>query len=243
MTEPAKPLDALGQAQASWVERAADRSPSVQRSRSRSVKRAQQLVEAARRLVLQKGSSFTTQELVKEAGIAVQTFYKYFEGKDQVLLAVFEELITEACAGLEAGGRDLPDPVSRLSYYIHSIVLGINSNGGDGGPRFITSEHWRLHQLYPDELAHATGGFARLLLPEIRAAQDSGALRPANPEFDAWLISQLVISVFHHYEYATHTESAELIGDRIWAFCFAALGGRAVDATAAPSRRVVRRRS
>ncbi|HWA65394.1 MAG TPA: TetR/AcrR family transcriptional regulator [Mycobacteriales bacterium] len=239
MTEPLEPLEATS---ASWVERAADRSPSVQRSRTRSVKRAQQLVEAAKRLVLEKGSAFTTQELVKEAGIAVQTFYKYFEGKDQVLLAVFEELISEACAGLETAARELPDPVSRLRFYIRSIVLAINDRG-DGGPRFITSEHWRLHQLYPAELARATGGFARLLLPEIRAAQETGALRPANAEYDAWLIQQLVISVFHHYEYASHPESAETIGDRLWDFCFAALGGRADGAAPVSSRRSVRRRS
>lgn len=238
MTEPVEPLEAV---QASWVERAADRSPSVQRSRSRSVQRAQQLVDAAHRLVLEKGSAFTTQELVKEAGIAVQTFYKYFEGKDQVLLAVLEELISEACAGLEAAASELSDPVSRLRFYVRSIVASISSGPGDGRPRFITSEHWRLHQLYPDELARATGGFAQLLLPEIRAAQASGALRPANPEYDAWLIQQLVISVFHYYEYASHTESNEMIGDRLWEFCFAALGGQA-EGPVASNRRGAKRR-
>jgi AcrR family transcriptional regulator len=216
MTEPAR---------ASWVERAADRSPSVQRSRSRSVKRAEQLVAAARRLVEQKGSAFTTQELVKEAGIAVQTFYKYFEGKDQVLLAVFEELISETCADLERAARDLSDPVARLKFYIQSIASGIRASG-DGRPRFITSEHWRLHQLYPEQLAEATSGFARLLLPEVQAAAAAGALQPSNPAYDSWLIQQLIIAVFHFYEYAAHEESADVIGERLWDFCFAALGGQ-----------------
>src|SRR5437763_1376439 len=84
----------------SWATRAADRSPTVQRSRTRSVQRAKQIVAAARRLVDVKGGDFTTHELVKEAGVAVQTFYKHFSGKDQVLLAVIEDVIAETVAGL-----------------------------------------------------------------------------------------------------------------------------------------------
>ncbi|HWC36573.1 MAG TPA: TetR/AcrR family transcriptional regulator [Mycobacteriales bacterium] len=228
-------------ATASWVERAAERSPSVQRSRTRSVQRAHQIVEAARRLAETKGSDFTTHELVKESGIAIKTFYKHFEGKDQVLLAVLEELISEACDTLEESGRTLPDPIARLKFYITSIVSTISAGPSDGRPRFITSEHWRLHQIYPAELAQATGGFTRLLLPEVRAATEAGLLRPANPDYDAWLITQLIIVVFHHYEYAPHTESAKVIGDRLWAFCYAALGGPAAEAASPAPRKSARR--
>ena len=54
-----------------WAERAAERSPVVQRSRDRGVEQAKSIVAAARRLVESKGPSFTTQELIKEAGIAL----------------------------------------------------------------------------------------------------------------------------------------------------------------------------
>ena len=40
----------------------------VQRSRSRGMQQAKVIVEAARRLIVAKGSGFTTQELAKEAG-------------------------------------------------------------------------------------------------------------------------------------------------------------------------------
>ena len=80
---------------ATWAERAADRSPVVHRSRARSIEQAKSMVDAARRLIAQKGERFTTQELVKEAGVALQTFYRHFEGKDQLLLAVLEESIAE----------------------------------------------------------------------------------------------------------------------------------------------------
>lgn len=211
---------------ASWAQRAADRSPSVQRSRARSLQRAQQIVEAARRLVEVNGSDFTTQDLVKEAGIAVQTFYKHFPGKDQVLLAVIEDMVAETCAALAQEARGLPDPVARIRFYVTSIIRGIAAFGeGDARPRFITTEHWRLHRLYPEELARANRPFTDLLLPEITAAAKAGTLTPVDPEYDAWLITRLVISVFHHYEYATPEESPEQIAERLWSFCFRALGG------------------
>ena len=90
-----------------WAERAADRSPAgaaVAARRGRSSRRTL-IVAAARRLIAERGERFTTQELVKEAGVALQTFYRIFGGKDQLLLAVFEDLIAESCAEYEAGGR------------------------------------------------------------------------------------------------------------------------------------------
>ena len=96
-----------------WAERAADRSPAVQRSRARQMEQATLIVDAARRLIAERGERFTTQELVKEAGVALQTFYRIFAGKDQLLLAVFENLIAESCVrvrGSGAGAARIPWP-------------------------------------------------------------------------------------------------------------------------------------
>jgi AcrR family transcriptional regulator len=71
----------------------------VQRSRTRGVEQARSIVQAARRLIEVKGPAFTTHELVREAGIALQTFYRYFPGKDHLLLAVIEDIIDESCRG------------------------------------------------------------------------------------------------------------------------------------------------
>ena len=62
-----------------WAERAADRSPVVQRSKEQERRAGHgRSLRRPRRLIETKGPSFTTQELIKEAGIALQTFYRYF---------------------------------------------------------------------------------------------------------------------------------------------------------------------
>lgn len=209
----------------SWAERAADRSPIVQRSRSRGVQQAKAIVEAARRLIEVKGSSFTTQELVKEAGVALQTFYRYFAGKDQLLLAVMEDILAESTADYERQASRLRSPVERLRFYVTTVAGGVDTRDHAAGARFITAEHWRLHRLYPDELAHAIRPFTDLVHREIETAIEAGLLRPPHPEYDAWLITQLVMAVYHHYAFASSDESSEEIGERVWAFCLGALGG------------------
>jgi TetR/AcrR family transcriptional regulator len=206
-----------------WADRLADRSPSVQRSRDRSVKQAQVLVEAARRLVLESGDNFTTKELVNEAGVALQTFYRYFASKDELMLAVLEDLVLEACEAFHGNLADLDDPVDRLRSYVTSVFALLDDPLSRSGARFVASEHWRLAQTLPDEVTAAIKPFADLLQDEIAAGSRSGELRSTDPEQDAALISQLVLSVFHQHSFA-QTQDPEL-ADRVWSFCLHGLGG------------------
>jgi hypothetical protein len=75
-------------------------------------------------------------------------------------------------------------------------------------------------------LAMATKPFTDLVLREVKAATEAGALSPSDPESSAWLINQLVTAVFHHYAFAPDDGSREGMGERVWLFCLAALGGQ-----------------
>lgn len=210
----------------SWVERAVDRSPVVQRSRSRGMEQASLIVQAAQRLIAIKGSSFTTQELVREAGVALQTFYRYFGSKDQLLLAVFEDMISDFCTALRGHVNAIENPIERLRYCVTVAVQQPASTGAEvAGPRFITSEHWRLQQQYPEEIAVAIRPFSDLLVEEIGLAVDAGLLHTAHPERDAWHVTQLVMAVFHHYAFAEVDDAREDVAERLWSFCLAGLGG------------------
>src|SRR5690349_20912723 len=71
------------------------------------------IVAAAHRLITAKGD-FTTQELIKEAGVALKTFYRYFVSKDQLLVEVLADLIEANALSLEAQARQLAGPVEQL---------------------------------------------------------------------------------------------------------------------------------
>jgi len=202
-----------------------DRAPIVQRSRVRSARQQKAIVDAARRLVELKGGGFTTQELIAEAGIALQTFYRYFAGKDELLLAVFEDLLGESAVLLEEQARDIDDPAARLRFYVTWMLRSVVPRQ-DGGPaQFVTSEHWRLHQMFPDDVARITQPITALFERELRAATEQGRLHSSDPARDAWFTMRLVMSVFHHYAYVTTDEHVATVADDLWAFCLAAYHG------------------
>ena len=208
----------------SWEKRAADRSPSVQRSRMRTITQAKVMLDAALRLIRVKGDEFTTQELVKEAGVALQTFYRYFSSKDELLLAVIAYSLTEACERWAEAASPMPDPLVRPRFYVTSTLDALDAEDvTDAMPRFVVSTHWRLHRIFPEELADAEKPVAGLLLTEINACVDEGLLHPANPEWAAWFIAELVRTVYHDYVYAS--KPADEMKDQLWQFCLMALGG------------------
>jgi TetR/AcrR family transcriptional regulator len=208
-----------------WAERAADRSPTLQRSRARQIEQAKVIVDAARRLIAERGERFTTQELVKEAGVALQTFYRLFAGKDQLLLAVFEDMIAESCAEYEEAARELPDPVARLRYYITASLQSVANGDLAIGPRFVTAEHWRLYQLFPTEMSGATQPFTDLVARQLELAAAGGLSTTTDPQRDAWFVTKLVMAVFHDYAFADPPPDTRVIGDDLWSFCSRALGG------------------
>jgi AcrR family transcriptional regulator len=92
-------------------------------------------------------------------------------------------------------------------------------------PRFITSEHWRLQQEYPEEISVAISSFTDLVAEEIENAVRVGALQSADPRADAWHITQLVLAVFHHYAFTEAERSEDEVAERLWRFCLSGLGG------------------
>jgi AcrR family transcriptional regulator len=211
----------------------------ARRNGTRGPANTEALLAAAHRLVLERGENFTTQDLIKEADVALQTFYRHFGSKDQILIAVLSDLIRGHCETLAARGAALDGPVERLHFYVTDTLNVMVGNPGASGARFMTSQHWRLHQEYPEALAEATKPFADLVQAELEVALAAGVLTPRDPERDAWLINKLVMAVFHHYAFVDDDAGVATIAEEVWEFCLAAVGG-APRARVSSSRRPVR---
>ncbi|MBL7502439.1 TetR/AcrR family transcriptional regulator [Frankia sp. CNm7] len=207
-----------------WAERVVDRSLVLHRTRSRSIQQTKIIVDAAKRLIVGQGGNFTTHLLVKEAGVSMKTFYLHFAGKDQLLVAVVEDLITEAAMRYEEAARDLPDPVARLRHHVMAVQSSLAPDADDLAiARFVASEHWRLRQLLPEEMMYANRPYVELLAREIRAAQEAGMLPVADVDRDAKMIARIVMSAFHHYAFPAPEDPEEGMDEYLWEFCLGAL--------------------
>jgi AcrR family transcriptional regulator len=231
-----------------WAERAVDRSPAVQASRERGLHHATLIVETASRLISSKGSEFTTQELVKSAGVSLQTFYRYFPSKDQLILAVIERLTEEGCDEHETALAAVDDPLERLHYYIRVTLASVFDDDRRGVVRFMATEYWRLERLCPEDLDRAVSRYYAMIQREIEAAALAGLVASRDPQDDAWLICGLVRAAYHSYVFASTPRPDDDLADRVWAFCAKALGanveGRADGQVASPgTTRPARRKS
>jgi TetR/AcrR family transcriptional regulator, cholesterol catabolism regulator len=84
---------------------------------TRAQRRSEQLLTAAARLMERDGSqAVSMQAVAEEAGVSVGLIYRYFGGKDELLLAVIVDVLdafsTRVPAAIEAAGDN---PVERLA--------------------------------------------------------------------------------------------------------------------------------
>jgi AcrR family transcriptional regulator len=180
------------------------------------------ILDAGLRLALERGDDFTTQDIVKEAGVALKTLYRHYPNKDRLLVAVIAELIAGFCERLSEQGAGIANPVDRLRHYILNTAGGDVPVGG-AGARMITAQHWRLQQDYPAEVAAAIQPFADLLEAALVDAQAAGLLAPRDPARDAWLMSHTVMSAYHHYAFAPDDPSLATVAEDVWQYCLAAV--------------------
>ena len=91
---------------ASWREQAVARS--LDPARVRAEKRVQRFLDAALDLMSDSDSKdFTVQQVVERSGQSLRSFYQYFGGKHELLLAVMEESVRQTAAHLEAVVADV----------------------------------------------------------------------------------------------------------------------------------------
>lgn len=188
----------------------------------RALRSSTRLVDAALELAEQVDcSSFTIQDVLDRANVSLQTFYRHFQGKDELLLAVMEEAISTQTEKWSRTAQRIGDDVGRVRF----IVKAPFSRPEMRGSRAIVLEHVRLSlmQHYAPELRAADTSYLMLLAGAIRAAQVSGRFPGVDVEEEAELIMDLVLARYHGLVTGLTQRSHIREGNHVWAACFAAL--------------------
>ena len=94
-------------------------------------------LDAARELMNTNATDFTVQEVVERSGQSLRTFYQYFAGKYELLLALFEESIEGAAAELETVVAEHDDRSSASTRSVSPThgMCRTNAPGAADGPR------------------------------------------------------------------------------------------------------------
>jgi AcrR family transcriptional regulator len=102
----------------SWREQAVARS--LDSARARAESRVQRFLEAALDLMNDSESDkdFTVQQVVERSGQSLRSFYQYFGGKQELLLALFEEFVRSTAEHLGEVIAEQDDPLERLHTFV-----------------------------------------------------------------------------------------------------------------------------
>ncbi len=168
---------------ASWREQAVARS--LDPARVRAEKRVQRFLDAALDLMSDSDSKdFTVQQVVERSGQSLRSFYQYFAGKYELLLALFEESVRTTAEHLEATAAGLDDPMERLQafvveYYRICTPTPKRRTKADGpNPAAIAEFAQQLLTEHPREAAQAFGPLVELMERLLGEAAAAGQVRP-----------------------------------------------------------------
>src|SRR3546814_19983733 len=81
--------------------------------------RVQRFLDAAQWIIIEKGSTdFTVQEVVDRSRQSLRSFFLQFDGKHELLLALFQEALSRSADQIRAAVAGHTDPIEQLTVAI-----------------------------------------------------------------------------------------------------------------------------
>jgi len=220
-------VDADGAAdEPEWRRRAV--SKSLTAARSRAEERIQRFLDAAFELIDEKGTTeFTIQEVIDRSKQSLRGFYQYFEGKDELLLALFEESIRESSEDLQQVVEQQSEPLERLRAFtvrLHEWCDPAELKRGSHNRRPISEFTVQLAVSHPDRVTAALAPIAIQLLELVEAAAAVGAIAVDDPRRAAALVQQTVMFSWFGNRIVQNPR-LRVSSEDIWDFCLHGLRG------------------
>ena len=201
-----------------WKQRAVERS--IKTAKLRAAQRVQRFLDAAQAIMIEKGSTdFTVQEVVDRSRQSLRSFYLQFEGKHELLLALFEDALSRSADQIRAATAGQSNPLERLKVAIQLLFESSRPDPAAKRPLF-TDFAPRLLVSHPAEVKVAHAPLLTLLTELMEEAGAAGKLRPGiNPKRMAAMTMQTVMFVAQSSGDSDEGTIHPITADEMWDFC------------------------
>ncbi len=165
----------------SWREQAVARS--LDSARARAENRVQRFIDAALELIAdsETGKDFTVQEVVERSGQSLRSFYQYFGGKQELLLALFEESVRTTAEDLRNRVGQEADPLERLHRFVVEYYRLCRptrrGKAKKGSPLALAEFAQQLMTAHPEEATRAYAPLVALFEDVLEEAVAAGTIR------------------------------------------------------------------
>ena len=199
-------------------------------ARTRAGTRAQRYLDAAFTLIDEKGTTeFTIQEVVDESGQSLRSFYDSFAGKNELVLALLEEIVVEAVADLRRAVDAATDPLDRLRACVVRLhewcdPFETPRRRGRHHRRAISELSMQLAADHAPRVRATLAPVTTLLTELVTAADVAGAVQVADARRTAVLVQQTVLYSWFGNRLVDEPDR-RVSADETWDFCRFGLGG------------------
>ncbi|MGX1809133.1 TetR/AcrR family transcriptional regulator [Nocardia sp. NPDC055321] len=207
--------------QPAWMRRSVDRS--LHTARQRAGQRANRFLDAAQAAITEKGSTdITVLDVVERAGQSLTSFYTRFNGKHELLLALYEETLDRTVEQIRAATANYDDPIARLRIAVELLFQLCRPDPGTYRPLF-TEFAPQLLRADPAAVRKAHASHFALFTELLTDAEHSGLLAPgANPRRLAAITMQAIMYVARP---TAADDTDPISSEDVWRFCSAGLIG------------------
>jgi AcrR family transcriptional regulator len=218
MTQNTDALASTPADEPTWKQRAVERS--TRAAKLRAEQRVQRFLDAAQVIIAEKGSTdFTVQEVVDRSRQSLRSFYQHFDGKHELLLALFEDALRRATEQIRAAAQGQADPLDRLKVAVQLLFELSRPDPAARRPLF-TDFAPQLLLSHPAEVRVAHAPLLTLLTELLTEASAAGELRGGvNPRRAAALTMQTVMFVAQSAVVSDEDDVPVITSDEVWEFC------------------------
>lgn len=201
-----------------WKQRAVERS--IKTAKLRAAQRVQRFLDAAQAIITEKGSTdFTVQEVVDRSRQSLRSFYLQFDGKHELLLALFEDALSRAADQIRAATSGQEDPLDRLKVAIE-LLFELSRPDPNATRPLFTDFAPQLLISHPTEVRVAHAPLITLFTELMEDARAAGRLRDGvNARRMAAMTMQTVMFIAQSSAPADADTTNPISADEVWGFC------------------------
>ena len=202
-----------------WKQRAVERS--TQAAKLRAEQRVERFLDAAQLIIAEKGSTdFTVQEVVDRSQQSLRSFYLHFDGKHELLLALFEDALSQGAQQIRTATADRTDPLEKLEIAVRLLFETSQLRGTAPRRALFTDFATQLLTTHPDEVRLAHVPLVGVLTELLTEAAALGRLHNGvKPRRLAALIMQTVMFNAQSLSSTDDGGGHPLTADEVWSFC------------------------
>jgi AcrR family transcriptional regulator len=205
------------------AERAAERS--IREVRARAEAEVRVFVEAGLEVLRRTGAQrLTVVEVLAEAQRSTRAFYRHFESKDELLLAIYEHDARASVGELLAEVTAAPSALDALTAWVDATLRLAFDSRRARRTRVLAAEAKRLQGEHPEEFGAIASAQLAPLVEALERGRADGTFPQAVPARDAATVHAIVWALVEQQLYGTGEMTIDEARLQALRFCLPALG-------------------